>query len=206
MIGVYKIVNPKGKIYIGQSIDIESRWSYYFNLNCKGQTKLYNSLKKYGPENHIFEVLEECKVENLLDVETFYKLQYDTLNEGLNCRIDGKFGYDSQETKLRKSKSKLGNNHASGHIKSDFTKRIISHKMSQKDFYNNPDRVKKLSQFKSNPVIQYSLDGEFIKEWESAKLAAKVLKNKTNGSDIISCLKGKQKTAYGYKWKSKNVS
>jgi group I intron endonuclease len=203
MVGVYKIINPKGKIYIGQSTDIENRWTYYYSLNCKGQTKLYNSLKKYGPKNHIFEVLKECKVEDLLEIETFYKLQYNTLNKGLNCRIDGKFGYDSDETKQKKSNSKLGNRYALGHSKSDHTKQIISNKMSQKNFYTDPSRIKKLSQTKSNPVFQYDLNGNFIKEWESAKIAAQVIKNKTNGSDIIACLKGRQKTAYGYKWKSK---
>ena len=47
MIGIYKITNPKEKVYIGQSIDIEKRWKrYYYTLNCKSQTALYRSLKK----------------------------------------------------------------------------------------------------------------------------------------------------------------
>ena len=48
-IGIYKIVSPSEKIYIGQSINIEKRWEKnYKTLKCKTQTKLYNSLKKYG--------------------------------------------------------------------------------------------------------------------------------------------------------------
>lgn len=27
MVGVYKITNPSGKIYIGQSVDIYNRWN-----------------------------------------------------------------------------------------------------------------------------------------------------------------------------------
>ena len=65
MVGIYKITNPKGKVYIGYSKDIENRFKYYKRLNCKGQRKLYNSLKKYGPDNHIFEIVEEC---NLVDL------------------------------------------------------------------------------------------------------------------------------------------
>jgi hypothetical protein len=29
MIGIYKIINPNGRIYIGQSTNIEVRWSKY---------------------------------------------------------------------------------------------------------------------------------------------------------------------------------
>jgi len=59
MIGIYKIINPFGKIYIGQSVNIEKRFKTYKALskNVIGQTKLYRSLKKYGAENHKFEIL-----------------------------------------------------------------------------------------------------------------------------------------------------
>ena len=49
MQGIYKITNPKGKIYIGQSVNIEKRFSSYKSIrNCHYQIKLFNSLKKYG--------------------------------------------------------------------------------------------------------------------------------------------------------------
>ena len=41
MVGIYKITNPSGKIYIGQSVNIDNRISSYKNLKCKNQTKLY---------------------------------------------------------------------------------------------------------------------------------------------------------------------
>lgn len=201
MIGVYKITSPSGKIYIGQTINIEKRIVYYQTLNCKGQRKLYNSLKKYGWENHLFEVLEECSIEDLIPRETHYKYFYDTIENGLNCGVDGKYGFDSKETKLLKSKCKKGNQYALGHIKSESTKKQISKKMKNHPSLNSIDRKIKLSNSKSIPVYQYTIQDEFIKEWPSAKYAAKKLKNKINGSDIIACLKGKQKTAYGYKWK-----
>ena len=54
---------------------------------------------------------------------------------------------------------------------------------------------------KSKPIIQYDLDGNFIKEWLSATEAAKSLgKDKSN---ICICCKGKTKYAYGYIWKYK---
>ena len=48
MIGIYKITSPNNKVYIGQSVDIEKRLKRYKNLNCKKQSKIYNSLNKYG--------------------------------------------------------------------------------------------------------------------------------------------------------------
>lgn len=99
MIGVYKITNPNGKIYIGQSTDIEKRFNRYINLNCKGQPKLYNSLKKYGWENHQKEILEECNTSELLEKETFWKIYFNVLgNKSLCCRIDGRGGFLSKDT------------------------------------------------------------------------------------------------------------
>jgi group I intron endonuclease len=204
MIGIYKIVNPNGKLYIGQSTNIEKRWRDYKTLHCKGQTKLYNSLRKHSFENHKFEIIEECDVSILEERETYWKLFYKVLEiPSLCCRIDGKFGYDSIETKNKKSQSKLNNNYALGHIKSLETINSIKDKMKNHTFYNNIDRVTKLSNSHSIPVLQYDKQGNFIKEWESAKEAAKILKNKINGSDIRACIRGEQKTAYGYKWVEK---
>lgn len=207
MVGIYKITNPTGKIYIGQSTNIKKRWEFYIGFHCKGQTKLYNSLKKYGWDNHKKEILEECRVSMLEERETFYKLYYKVLDTpSLCCRMDGKFGYDSIETRKLKSKGKLGNTNALGHKKTKKCKVRISNKMKTLNFYNNKTRRAKLSKSHSIPVFQYDLNENFIKEFESAKSATKILRpNKINGSDICACIKGRQKTAYGYKWKDKKI-
>ena len=105
MVGIYKITNPNGRIYIGQSTDIKFRWGVYRKLKCKDQPSLYNSLKKYGPENHQYEIIEECIVEDLDKKEIFWGLYYDVLsNKHLNNRLGRGFGsFDSEETKQKKS-------------------------------------------------------------------------------------------------------
>jgi group I intron endonuclease len=111
MIGIYKIISPTNKMYIGQSTNIEQRWKWYNKLYCKSQTKLYNSLKKYGPENHIFEIIEECDEIELLCRETYWKEYYKVLEiPSLCCRIDGKGGKNSKETnnKISISSKKSG--------------------------------------------------------------------------------------------------
>lgn len=49
MIGIYKITSPTGKVYVGQSVDIEKRWNQYKNENKSFVgPRLYNSLLKHG--------------------------------------------------------------------------------------------------------------------------------------------------------------
>lgn len=85
MIGIYKISSPSNRVYIGQSIDIEFRWSYYKNLRCKRQRILYNSFLKYGVENHIFEILEECNKNELNERERYWQDSFDVLSKrGMN--------------------------------------------------------------------------------------------------------------------------
>ena len=80
MVGIYKITNPKGKSYIGQSVNINNRKYAYMAINRRNiGPKIANSLDKYGWENHKFEIIEECSVEQLHKKEVYWKIV--TLNE-----------------------------------------------------------------------------------------------------------------------------
>lgn len=121
MIGIYKITSPSKKIYIGQSIDIEKRFNEYKRLSCKGQIKLYSSLKKYGFEKHKFEVLLECSSDELNEFERYYQDLYCATNRnGLNLKLtktnDRKCEH-SEETKLKISINKKQGYKNRGHIK-----------------------------------------------------------------------------------------
>lgn len=109
MIGIYKITSPTGRIYIGQSIDIEKRFKGYKSmLNMKSQTLLRRSFLKYGVENHKFEVIEECTVEELNERERYWQDKYDVLNSGLNCRLtksNDKSAVISEKTRKKMSVS-----------------------------------------------------------------------------------------------------
>ena len=71
MTGIYKITSPKNRVYIGQSVNIKSRWSRYKKRLPKSQIKLNRSFLKYGVENHLFEVVEECLVSELNEKERY---------------------------------------------------------------------------------------------------------------------------------------
>jgi hypothetical protein len=51
----------------------------------------------------------------------------------------------------------------------------------------------------SRPVIQLTLEGEFIKEFPSAVAGAKSL-GRSDGTNISACCNGKKETYLGYKW------
>lgn len=72
--------------------------------------------------------------------------------------------------------------------------------------YNNSYGTKgqRISKTKSIEVEQYSLDGELIKVWPSAK-DAQLHYGKTNKGNISACCNGNRHTAYGFIWKYKSL-
>jgi hypothetical protein len=56
----------------------------------------------------------------------------------------------------------------------------------------------------NQPVLQYNLDGTFIREFGSQLEASYFLQVKGDG--VGACCRGKQKSAYGYIWKFKNIT
>lgn len=70
--------------------------------------------------------------------------------------------------------------------------------VSSKDNCNYGTRNRKIALSKNKPVLQLSLEGDFIKEWESANEVARVLGY--SQSNICNCCNNKRKTAYKFKW------
>ena len=84
-IGIYKITSPSNKIYIGQSRNIDKRFLKYKRLICERQVKLYNSFIKYGVNEHIFEIIEECEFEKMNIRERYWQDYFNVIgNNGLN--------------------------------------------------------------------------------------------------------------------------
>ena len=138
MIGIYKITNPNNKIYIGQSTNIENRKYYYISVKCNKQLKLYNSLKKYGWDKHVFEIVEECSLEQLNEREIYWGEYYNVLGEdGLNLRLGDARGKCSEEMKL-----KIGQT-------------------------NSRPKPEKFNSELKKPVLQFDKQGNLIAEYES---------------------------------------
>ena len=116
---IYKITNKEnGLIYIGCTINtLDKRFGEHLSrcLTSTHKSKLYNSMKKYGQENFIIELIEECDLNIIYETEKKYIEQYDSYNNGLNSTIGGEgcLGYThSPEKKVKISESlKNGNSH-----------------------------------------------------------------------------------------------
>jgi group I intron endonuclease len=112
MIGIYKVTSPTGRVYIGQSLDIQRRWRGYKDRLCKTQVKLNRSFRKYGVDAHTFEVILECPIDKLNYYERHYQELYCTVSrKGLNCRLtqtDTRSGVLSEETRKKIGRANKG--------------------------------------------------------------------------------------------------
>ena len=104
---------PTKKKYIGKTIDEKRRITqhlYNFNYSYKGKSKFYSSIKKYGIENFIYGIIEECDENELKEREIYYISLYDTFHNGLNTAPGGESGGNrhSEETKEKMSLNRKG--------------------------------------------------------------------------------------------------
>ena len=225
-IGIYKITSPTNKVYIGQSINIKNRKYNHKSKTDKSKgPKLHRSLKKYGFDAHKFEIIQECLINELDKWETDWKkLELEKVNNDwskvLFCDLYDRGGGPrseltklkisqsnkgrivSLETRNKKSKSMLNKFH------SEETKKLMSISSKGKPkskehilnmMKNRQSVIDGVKLANSKPVIQYDLNMNQIKEWNSVAEVKQHFKG-----DIGVCCRGKQQTACNYIWKFKN--
>jgi group I intron endonuclease len=224
---VYMITSPSNRIYVGSTININRRWEDYKYLMCKSQPKLYRSLIKYGVENHIFEIVWSGNIKDMLKYESMIGTYYNVINSGLNCmlpKINDLYNTTSDLTRKKMKNAKLGTK-ISEHTKNALIKSNLGKRKPYKSRPLSPEQREKhiIRMTKNNPmkiykhsyevlikgvekrfekIIQYDMNGNFIKEWNSSKEAAKFY-NK-NPTCISHCIRGKVKSSIGFIWKKKN--
>lgn len=148
---IYKITSPSGKVYIGSTIDIKKRWEKYYNLNCKQQRRLYNSFIKYGVKKHIFEIICETSLNNMLSTEHIIGIQYDVLGDnGLNCNLPTLFSNSKIVSDASKKQMSIGakkrfenqeereKNRIRGIDKFKDHQKALNHSLGQKKRFANP--------------------------------------------------------------------
>lgn len=112
--GIYCITNPEGLSYIGQTVNLYGRYHTYksceFQEKWKWESRIQNSIRKYGFSSHTFKVLEVCEEVLLNEREVFWIRKLSTLSpNGLNLREGGNQGGRlSQEVKDKLSKAHKG--------------------------------------------------------------------------------------------------
>ncbi len=220
MIGIYKITSPSGKVYIGQSVNIEKRFNSYLRMYVKNtkQIKLHRSFMKYGVDKHKFEVVKECLESELNHYERYYQEFFQCLNKGLNCRLtktSDKSGKVSEETLVKMSNAAKGNKHWLGKTHTQETKDKISRankgRVFSEEVYKSRGRKGRVSNRRgffseNNPksikVSQCDREDNVVREWNCLMDIKRELKY--NIGNISSCMRGKLKTYKNFKWYYKN--
>lgn len=119
---IYKLTNRiNGKVYIGQTTQIENRFKKYKGGHCETQPKLYKALKKYGVDSFLFEIFDTADNSDTLNfLEETYIACFDSIEYGYNSRPGGNC---SKMTKEHKQKISISN---TGKKLSEETKQKIS--------------------------------------------------------------------------------
>jgi group I intron endonuclease len=134
--GIYCIENTVNhKKYIGQSVNIYTRWKQHKNdlYNNKHRNNyLQKAWNKYGENNFNFQIIEKCDEDNLNEKEMYYINMFKTINRdyGYNLDSGGSINrYMSDESKFKMSLAKSyvfgEKNSFYGKHHSDDTKRYL---------------------------------------------------------------------------------
>lgn len=214
--GIYLWTNVKNnKKYVGQSSNLHNRYLSFLNFNKPYAGGIINRarLKYNNKEFWSYQVLEYCTEDLLDEREVYYINLYNSFNDGYNLSEGGNGTRGFKWTEEQKDK-KRGENHPlygkpahnKGVPMTEEQKRKLS--IQRKEYYethdgffkgkhHNDKTKKKLSRLKKKtPIIQYTLDGKYVNEFESICEASRIT-NIDKGS-ISSCVGRKIYKAEGF--------
>lgn len=170
---IYKITNKiNGLVYIGCTINsLEQRFSehLYRCFKTDYKSKLYNSLKKYGQENFIINLIIECDISVIYETEKKYINEYDSYHNGMNSTFGGEgcLGY-THSPKIRQKISentKNGNSHKGKTYEELYGDRAEGEKLKRKmssvwDKMTEEERGDRITNIKnaSRKNAKYSID------------------------------------------------
>lgn len=212
--GIYCIENIiDGKKYIGQAKGIKARWMHHkseLRNNSHHNNYLQNAWNKYGENNFIFNILEQCDCSKLDERECYYIDMYNTTNRafGYNLKTGGQNGgccwADDARTRhsqkfighavSEESRRKISKNHAdiSGANNPMYGK---THTQETKNKISTINKGRKSAKRNCAPVYCVEMNKVFIDATEAAK------ELNIDGSAILKVCRGERQTCGGYHWK-----
>lgn len=155
IVGIYKITSPSGRVYIGQSWNMKGRMRLYKYLRCKGQPKIYNSIKKHGWDNHAFEIVHQLPADiNQTDLNNYEQIYLDAYRDAgievLNIREAGSNGKPNPESSKKMVETRR---QGGSYIVSDETRKKNSERRKGKPGTKHTDATKlKLSMINKGRV------------------------------------------------------
>lgn len=216
--GIYKIENLLNhKKYIGQSIDIETR--FYKHKSAKDNFHIHRAIQKYGKENFSFEIIEECEIFQLNEKERYWINYYNSLEpNGYNMIPGGSNGAGiakgipvEQYSLNGQYIQEFPSANRAGQITGINARNITSccNQLRQQaglfqwKWKNDKKIISSIEGvYKNDTILQYDLEGNFIKEWNSLQEIQKSLN--ISKSSLCSNLKGKTHSSKNFQWKYKH--
>ncbi len=230
---IYKIYNTiNDKIYIGQTRrDINIRWKQHL-ISAKsgrdGDTILYRAMNKYGVDKFYIEIVKEYSFETKEElITTLNKEEIRYISENNSAKPNGynmQRGGKSPTESLKRPVDKYSldgillesyESLSAACSESDNLNHVHISECCRGILYTHGGYVwrysgEKFNKFKQSdkrfrPVEQYSINGDFIKRYDS--FADAVYENfnsrdhKKYSSHMVSCCKENRKSAYGYVWR-----
>jgi hypothetical protein len=196
---IYKLIDPiTNEIrYVGKTTNIARRLQAHItrSKNNKYHTACWvQSLVKRGLRP-LIEKIEECTEDNWQERERYWIKEYrkiynltNTLDGGEGCATYGRLGKPwTDEHRVNNRKSRLG----------------VSVKHTPKGNANRKKGVRKYFDSIKKCVLQYDLNGNFIKKWASAVDAANELG--LNHSNITRACKKSNTTSNGFMWAYEDI-
>lgn len=197
---IYKLIDPiTNEIrYVGKTINLKRRLRAHItrSKNKKHHTACWiQSLIKKG-EHPIIEVIEECSEDNWQEREIYWIQEYRKLHDLTNLLNGGEGGatYGRLGTPWSE-KQRINNRKARFGVSVKHTPEgDANRKKGIREYYNS---IKK-------SVLQYDLDGNFIKKWDSAVDAGNGLN--ISPSNITRSCKSSNLTTNGFMWSYEGVT
>ena len=204
---IYKATSKTtGKVYIGQTQStLEERIRKHQVASENKQYHFYNAIRKYGFDDFTWEIIEDNinDVDTLNEREIYWIEYYNSYENGYNSTRGGE-GRVSRDDEWILKLFIEGHNtkeicDITGYNRSTIYRCFAAHNRS-KDLHDMKAQQTKIRC--SFPVLQYDLNGNFIKEWPSATACNEIGQQ----GAISSVCRQEQYSAYGYLWKYKNDS
>jgi group I intron endonuclease len=219
--GIYKITNLiNGDCYVGQSINIERRWREHINkANSKKKFLLHKAFNKYGTENFKFEILELVPNKNDLTIKEqfyydLYKPHYCLVEPEENPSCFNKkvvHKIDMETLEILETYESIAQASAIHNIDSGDMSNVCNRKQVSsggfywcfKSDYNNTWKPReKDTTYEKKKVLQFDLQNNFIKEYESISYATKV--TGINKANISRSCQGTRKKVNCFTWRYAN--
>lgn len=184
---IYAFLDETGTpVYVGKANDFNERYAGHMRDINRYDTHFYRWLKKQIAFQKPFftDILEECDSENWQERETFWIRKFRFMGFPLTNMTDGGDGNNNQvfsKEALQKRSDKLKGRPRPQEVRDKISKSHIGKKLSEetkeKLRQHNLGTKRKFLDYADRcfSVLQKSLDGTLIKEWESISKAAKEL-------------------------------